>query len=174
MIGLKLRSRNAVVVAAFVTVAAATAAAVAFVPSSDAGTQVKTRTIYMSAVEWKGSASVAKEPYPTQPLPAGGGYESFPPGSPEVNGDPGKWAVETYRFDTAVVAACKGEKVVLKMFGVNAASHQIVIPDFKKRVTIYRGRLATTSMIAKEVGIFPIICATHMPAHRADLVVLPC
>lgn len=144
------------------------------VSASDAKAAVKTRLIYMSAVEWKGSASVSKEPYPTAPLPKGGGYESFPPGSPEVGGDPGKWAVETYRFDTAVVAACQGERVVLKIFGVNAKEHQTMIPDFGKSFTIRRGQMSTVVFRVPKTGIFPIICMTHRPSHTADLVVLPC
>ena len=144
------------------------------VTDSDAKATAKTRMIYMSAVEWKGSSNVSKEAYPTAPLPAGGGYESFPPGHPEVASEAGKWAVETYRFDTGVVAACKGERVVLKIFGVNAKSHEIVIPDFDKNFTVYRGQLATSVFKANKVGIFPIICITHKPSHTADLVVLPC
>ena len=144
------------------------------VATSDAKASVKTRMIYMSAVEWKGSSNISKEPYPTAKLPAGGGYESFAPGSPEVASKPGDWAVETYRFDTAVVAACKGERVVLKIFGVNAKSHEIVIPDFGKSFTVYRGQLATAVFKANKTGIFPITCITHRPSHTADLVVLPC
>jgi len=144
------------------------------VATSDAKASVKTRMIYMSAVEWKGSSNISKEPYPTAPLPSGGGYESFAPGSPEVASKPGEWAVETYRFDTAVVAACKGERVVLKIFGVNAKSHEIVIPDFDKSFTVYRGQLATSVFKANKTGIFPITCITHRPSHTADLVVLPC
>lgn len=34
------------------------------------------------------------------------------------------------RFDTAVVMAHEGERVTLKIFGVNAAKHDIVIPAF--------------------------------------------
>ena len=162
-----------VLAAIAVGIVAVGAASVA-VSDSDAKAAVKTRMIYMSAVEWKGSTNVSKEAYPTAPLPSGGGYESFPPGHPEVASEAGKWAVETYRFDTGVVAACKGERVVLKIFGVNAKSHEITIPDFDKNFTVYRGQLATSVFKVNKVGIFPIICITHQPAHRAELVVLPC
>lgn len=145
------------------------------VSDSDAKAAVKTRMIYMSAVEWKGSTTVAKEAFPTSPLPKGGGYERFEPGNAELAGQPaGTWAIETYRFDTGVVAACKGERVVLKIFGVNAKEHHITIPDFDKDFTVLRGQLATSVFKADKVGIFPIICITHQPAHRAELVVLPC
>lgn len=135
---------------------------------------VKVRQIYMSAVEWKGSASVAKEPYPASALPEGGGYEKFAPGSDEMAGDKTKWAVETYRFDTAVVAACVGERVVLNIFGVNAAHHQINIPAFGKSFLVKRGVLSRVTFTVKRPGLYPIICITHQPSHRADLLVSSC
>lgn len=167
-------SRKAAVLVAFAVVAVSAGAGLALTAGSEAKGAVKVRQIYMSAVEWKGSATVAKEPYPTAPLPAGGGYEKFAPGSAEVGGDPTKWAVETYRFDTAVVAACAGERVVLNIFGVNAPEHHINIPDFGKNFVVKRGVLSRQAFRVKKPGIYPIICITHQPSHRADLVVLPC
>lgn len=125
----------------------------------------KKRAIYLTAVEWKGSAEVAKEPYPTAALPEGGGYESFPPDAA------GKWNVETYRFDSAVVVACEGEEVTLNIFGVNAAYHDITIPAFGQNFRVSRGQLSTVTFLAKKYGIYPIICTTHKPSHRADLAV---
>jgi plastocyanin len=160
-------------------VALAVAAAVlgaAFAPSGggEAKAAVKVRQIYMTAVEWKGSASVAKEPFPAAALPAGGGYEKFAPGSEELKGDQTTWAVETYRFDTALVGACAGEKVVLNIFGVNSAHHDINIPDFGKSFRVKRGMLSRVSFTVKKPGLYPIICITHMPSHRADLLVSSC
>ncbi len=60
-----------IVAVAGVSAAFAGASAFAFVGTSDATTAAKTRTLYVSAVEWKGSASVANEAYPG-PVPAGG------------------------------------------------------------------------------------------------------
>ena len=140
----------------------------AYVAGSSGAAQAKTRQIYMSAVEWQGSTNISKEAFPTTPLPAGGGYERFEPDAE------GNWNVETYRFDTGVVAACQGEKVVLNIFGVNSKEHKLTIPDFGKNFTVYRGQMARTSFVVKKVGIFPIVCISHQPSHRADLVVLPC
>jgi len=167
-------SRKVAVLAAFVVATVSAGAGLVLTTGGEAKGAVKVRQIYMSAVEWKGSASVAKEPFPTSPLPPGGGYEKFAPGSPEVDGDPTKWAVETYRFDTAVVAACAGERVVLNIFGVNAAEHHINIPDFGKSFVVKRGMLARQTFRVRKPGIYPIICITHQPSHRADLLVLPC
>jgi plastocyanin len=160
-------------------VALAVAAAVlgaAFAPSGggEAKAAVKVRQIYMTAVEWKGSASVAKEPFPAAALPAGGGYEKFAPGSEELKGDQTTWAVETYRFDTALVGACAGEKVVLNIFGVNSAHHDINIPDFGKSFRVKRGMLSRVSFTVKKPGLYPIVCITHMPSHRAELLVSSC
>jgi len=155
--------------------ALAAALALAFVGKSEATTAAATRTLYVSAVEWKGSADVAKEPYPG-PVPPGGGYESCPPGSQEcgLKGDTTKWAVETYRFDTALVGACVGEKVVLNIFGVNAAQHQINIPDFGKSFLVKRGMLSRVAFRVTKPGLYPIVCITHQPSHRADLLVSSC
>lgn len=152
-----------------VGLAVATAAAFAFAVAATGGTQATggKRAIYLTAVEWKGSADVAKEAYPTSALPEGGGYERFPPDAS------GKWSVETYRFDSALVAACQGERVTLNVFGVNAAYHDISIPAFNVNFRVWRGRLASATLVAKKAGMFPIICRTHQPSHRADLLVLP-
>lgn len=167
-------SRKVALLVAFAVAAVSTGAALVVTAGGEAKGAVKVRQIYMTAVEWKGSASVAKEPYPTAALPSGGGYETFAPGSSEMAGDQTKWAVETYRFDTAVVAACAGERVVLNIFGVNAAEHHINIPDFGKSFVVKRGMLARQTFTVKKPGIYPIICITHQPSHRADLLVMSC
>ena len=167
-------SRKIALVVALAVAVVSTGTALVAVSGGEAKGTVNVRQIYMSAVEWKGSASVAKEAYPTAQLPGGGGYEKFEPGSAEMAGDKTKWAIETYRFDTAVVVACAGERVVLNIFGVNSAHHDINIPDFNKSFRVRRGMLARTTFTVKKPGVYPIICITHMPSHRADLVVMPC
>lgn len=151
--------------------------AVAVMTSADANASATaaTRTLYVSAVEWKGSASVAKEAYPG-PVPEGGGWESCAPGSDgcDLKGDTTKWAVETYRFDTSTIVSYAGERVVIKAFGVNAAKHDIVVPKLKKSFTILRGVVTTADLgVVQRPGIYRILCITHPPAHQMDLVVLP-
>ncbi len=170
-----MRPRKVIVALAGTLALASVAVSLAFVGTSDATTAAATRTLYVSAVEWKGSASVAKEPYPG-PVPPGGGWESCAPGSDgcDLKGDTTKWAVETYRFDTAVVVAYAGERVLIKAFGVNAAKHDIVVPALKKSFTITRGVVTTANLgVVKKPGIYQILCVTHPPAHQMDLVVLP-
>lgn len=169
-----MRSKTIVAIAG-VLAALVVAMLIAFVGKGEATTAAATRTLYVSAVEWKGSASVAKEPYPG-PVPPGGGWESCQPGSQEcdLKGDTTKWAVETYRFDTATVVAYAGERVVIKAFGVNAAKHEIVAPKLKKSFTILRGVVTTADLgVVSKPGIYKILCITHPPAHQMDLVVMP-
>ena len=169
-------STRAAILMALAVTAVSVVAAFALSTGGEANAALKARQIYMTAVEWKGSASVAKEPYPAAPLPGGGGYESCAPGSQEcdLKGDTTKWAVETYRFDTALVAACVGERVTLNIFGVNAAEHRINVPDFGKNFVVKRGMLSRTTFTVKKPGLYPIICITHQPSHRADLLVSSC
>ncbi len=138
-----------------------------FASVGESAAKLKSRTIYLSAVEWKGGSNVSKEAFPTAPVPAGGGYELIPP---DAKGD---WSTETYRFDSAVVVAYEGERVTLKIWGVNAAYHDIVMSNFNRNFRVSRGQLSTVRFVTKKAGIYPIICVTHMPSHRADLVVLP-
>jgi plastocyanin len=169
-------SRRVALLAAFAVAIASAGAFFATSSGDEANAAVKVRQIYMSAVEWKGSASVAKEAYPTATLPGGGGYESCAPGSQEcdLKGDTTKWAIETYRFDTALVAACVGERVTLNIFGVNSAHHDINLPDFGKSFRVRRGMLSRVTFKVTKPGIYPILCITHQPSHRADLLVSSC
>jgi plastocyanin len=167
-------SKRAALLVALAVLAVSVGAAFALSAGDEARAAVKTRQIYMSAVEWKGSASVAKEPFPTAALPGGGGYEKFAPGSEELKGDQTTWAIETYRFDTALVAACVGDRVTLNIFGVNSSHHDINIPDFGKSFRVKRGMLARTTFTVKKPGLYPIMCITHQPSHRADLLVSSC
>ena len=167
------KSKKLAIPAGLMLVALAVALPLAVVSKGTAKIAATTHTIYLTAVEWKGSASVAKEPYPG-PVPPGGGYESFPPGDEELDGDMSKWAIETYRFDTALAAAYVGERVVLQIFGVNAAKHDIVVPAFKKSFTIKRGVVSRIDLgVMKKAGMYKIICVTHPPSHQMDLLVIP-
>lgn len=154
--------------ALLLTLAAAGVLGLAFaaVTASGGSSKVRDRALYMTAVEWKGSAEAKKEEFPTSTLPEGGGYERIPTDAS------GKWNVETYRFDTAVLVAYENERITLNIFGVNAAFHDITIPDFKTNFRVSRGKLSTVKFVVRKAGIYPITCITHQPSHRADLVVL--
>ena len=124
------------------------------------------RTIYMAAVEPKGSTTTAKEPFPSAALPDGGGY-----GLIEPNAD-GAWTVETYRFEPATIVVNQGDVVTLEIVGINGAEHPFVIAGFNVSGTIKRGQVTRVTFTADKAGIFRITCGKHLPTMTADLVVL--
>lgn len=134
------------------------------------------RTIYMSAVEYKGGASVADEAYPpaaepgTKPLaPLGGGYDLAEPD------DTGRWEVESYRFEPGFVVVRKGERVTLEIVGINGALHDasLLAPSGAKTdVVITRGRMTLVKFRPTQVGIWQLVCRTHPPGMTADILVI--
>lgn len=136
------------------------------------------RTIYLSALEYKGGTNVANEAYPpakvagTKPLsPKGGdfGYRLKPPDAT------GRWEVESYRFEPGFTAARLGERVRLEIVGINGALHEsrLVSPSGEDRdvLVVTRGRLTLVLFKADEPGVWQLICDTHPPAMTADILV---
>lgn len=125
------------------------------------------RTIYMSAIEPKGSASNSSEPFPSTSLPLGGGYALKAPDAT------GKWEVETYIWEPSLIVVYQGDKVTLKILGVNGKEHTSSIAGYVDNFTVKRGQLTTLTFTADKVGTFSITCTTHQPSMTAYLVVLP-
>ncbi len=124
------------------------------------------RIIYMSAVEYKGSADALKENFPSKPLPAGKGYE--------LEKKDGTWVVETYRFESSAITVFQGDEVTLNILGVNGDKHNVIIQKYLENAAVLkRGELLTINFKADTIGSFPIICTIHQPTMLAYLVVLP-
>ena len=126
-----------------------------------------THTIYMEAVEPKGSASVEEEAFPAEALPAGGGYVLEEPD------DEGKWVVETYTWSPDQIVVHEGDTVNLEILGVNGKSHDSSIEGHVDSFVVERGKLTSLSFVAGSPGVYKIICSNHPPAMTAELVVLP-
>ncbi len=124
------------------------------------------RTIYMNLVEPKGSTNVEKEPFPTEALPEGGGYELKSPD------ESGKWVVETYTFSPSVIVVNQGDTVNIKMLGINGALHKISIENYIDEFDIHRGELKEISFVANKAGTFKMSCDIHQPAMEGYLMVL--
>ncbi len=125
------------------------------------------RTIYMSALEPKGGATVDKELFPTQALPPGGGYVLKAPDAT------GRWEVSAYEWSPGVIVVRKGEKVTLNIVGINGTEHPSSIENYVPSFNVKRGQLTTLSFDAKKTGIFQIVCQIHQPSMVGHLVVLP-
>jgi plastocyanin len=125
------------------------------------------RTIYMIAAEPKGGTTVDQEPFPTTPLPSGGGYILKAPD------DTGRWEVSTYRWDPSLIVVHQGDEVTLQVLGVNGALHPARIEGYNLSFEVKRGQLSTVSFVADKVGTFQILCSAHQPSMTGWLVVLP-
>lgn len=151
------------------TIAAALLGLVALGLASCGGRAIEAadRTVYMAAIEPKGTTNVAKEAFPTQPLPAGGGYALK---EPYAAGD---WTVETYRWLPSTVTVAEGDRVTLEILGINGASHPTQIEGYNLDFEVKRGQLTTVKFTADDPGIFRFRCKVHQPAMTGTLVVLP-
>lgn len=127
-----------------------------------------TRTVYIAAVEPKGSATVEKEPFPDPAqLPAGGGYVLKAPDAT------GRWEVSAYQWQPGFIVVNQGERVTLEIIGINGAEHPSTLPPYVSRFTVKRGQVTRVSFTADRAGIFPIMCLSHQPSMTGYLVVLP-
>lgn len=142
--------------AALVTVSCASA-------SAPAATK---RTIVMSAVEYKGSTEVAKEPFPASPAPSGGGYQLKAPADGKT------WENSTYRWEPGTIVVYQGDDVDLQIWGVNGAVHPGKIEGYDKTFSVKRGQLTSLSFKADKAGLFRILCDVHNPSMTGTLVVL--
>ncbi len=135
--------------------------------SAGARLQPGERTIYLAAIEPKGSTTVDKEPFPDTPLPAGAGYILKEPD------DKGTWTVETYRWLPSEITVVQGDKVTLEILGINGASHPSRIEGYDLSFDVKRGQLTTVTFTADKPGVFRIVCDAHPPTMTGSLIVLP-
>jgi plastocyanin len=124
-------------------------------------------TVYMAAVEPRGSTNVANEPFPEVPLPEGGGYVLREPDAE------GNWSVSVYMWMPEQVVVTEGDEVTLRIVGINGAAHPSIIEGYDIEFDVARGALTDVTFTADRVGTFPIICVIHQPTMTGQLIVLP-
>ena len=126
------------------------------------------RVIYMAAIEPKGGVTADKEPFPTTPLPKGGGYVLAPP-SPQ-----GRWEVSAYQFSQVTIVVRQGERVTLEIVGINGAKHSVHVDKYHPDLfEVKRGQISRVQFTADTPGLFKIHCKEHEPTMEGTLVVLP-
>jgi plastocyanin len=150
--------------AAIATLAVSAALVVAACGTTAAPAATK-RTIYMSAVEYKGGTEVAKEPFPAAAVPGSGGYILKKPVD-------GRWETSTYRWEPGTIVVYQGDDVELQIWGVNGADHPGRIEGYDRSFNVKRGQLTTVSFTADKAGVFRILCDVHNPSMTGTLVVL--
>lgn len=126
------------------------------------------RSFTILAVEPKGGVTVDREPFPQTSLPPGGGYVTSPP-----DAKTGRWEVSAYVWQPSQIVVNEGDEVTLEFVGINGASHPTSIAAFGQLFTLKRGEATRITFRADKVGAFGIVCSTHLPSMRGELVVLP-
>ena len=125
------------------------------------------RFFTIAAVEPKGGVNISQEAFPNDPLPAGGGYVIRQPDQS------GRWEISTYVWMPTQIVVNQGDLVTLEFVGINGASHPTEIKGFGKAFTLKRGQVTRIEFQADKPGIYPMICTTHAPSMRGEIVVLP-
>ena len=157
------------------------AALVAVFLSSAAGaeqTGPMTHTIFLTALEIKGSTTTDKlAPPSVNPADVSKGYGFKGPGQADKSA-PQKWEVSSYIFNPAFATVRQGDEVVLTTFVVNGDEHEVWVtaPDGTKVVPNtkwHRGREYTVRFVAGKVGAYQLTCSEHAPSMAATFLVLP-
>jgi len=125
-----------------------------------------TRTIFMEAVEPKGTTNIEKEAFPVDALPDGGGYKLV---EPNDNGD---WTVSTYVWNPGQVVVYEGDTVNLEIVGINGQSHTATIEGHTDQFVVERGKITSLTFVAGAPGVYKISCESHQPAMTGELIVL--
>lgn len=125
------------------------------------------RFFTVAAVEPRGGVNVNQEPFPSEPLPSGGGFVIRPPDQT------GRWEISAYVWMPSQFVVNQGDEVTLEFVGINGAAHPTEIKGFGKVFTLKRGHVMRIDFKAEKPGVYPVICSTHQPSMRAEIVVLP-
>ncbi|CCB64104.1 MULTISPECIES: cupredoxin domain-containing protein [unclassified Hyphomicrobium] len=141
------------------------AAAIGFAGAAALAATGTKRAFTIAAIEPKGGTLVSKEPFPTTPLPEGGGYELKQPNSD------GRWEVSAYLWSTPQIHVKAGDEVTLSFVGLNGASHPTTIEGYDKSFTLKRGEVQNVSFVADKPGVYRIICSKHQPTMVSELIV---
>lgn len=125
------------------------------------------RTFYINAVEPKGTANIAEEPFPNSTLPVGGGIELKEPD------EQGNWEIETYVFDPSQIVVYEGDQITLNILGVNGRVHDVTVNGYVEPFELHRGELKTVTFTADKAGTIDFICSIHQPTMHGQIMVLP-
>ena len=105
-------------------------------------------------MEPRGGATIDKEPFPTEPLPAGAGYVL---NKPDQNS---RWEVVVYMFTPSHIIVNQDDDVTLEFVGINGMSHTTTIAGYGKSFELKRGHVTRVAFKADKTGVFPIECST--------------
>jgi plastocyanin len=133
-----------------------------------AAASAEKRSFTVLAVEPKGGVTADKEAFPTEPLPAGGGYVTSKPDEKT-----GRWEVSAYIWQPSQIIVNEGDEVTLEFVGINGAAHPTSLAAFGQTFTVKRGHAHRVTFVADKAGIFGITCSNHAPSMTGELIVMP-
>ena len=137
-----------------------------------------THTIFLTALEVKGSTTTDKlSPPPVDPKDISKGYTFKAPGVADKNA-PQKWEVSTYMFSPGFVTVRQGDVIRLTAFVVNGDEHEVWVtgPDGREvvgKTKWNRGRQYEVSFVAEKLGPYQLTCSNHAPSMAATFLVVP-
>jgi plastocyanin len=161
--------RRRVIVAGIGTVAALV---VACADSREIGAQQRGHSIYMTAVEFKGSTTTDKLSAPSiDPSKLSRGYAYKTPGQADPS-VPQRWEVASYQFSPACVTARQGNSIMLSVFIANGDRHEVQLIDPEGQVVLdkaawERRREYTKFFQVQKAGDYHLECAIHGPSMTA-------
>jgi len=150
--------------------------AVLFTGGCAAGLPPSEVTFDISMIEIKGSTDGIPPPE-DNPLDLSAGYRYKAPGEYDPD-NPDKWQVASYMFSPATMTVVQGDKVTLRIFGVNGDVHTVWLeaPDGSIVVDatiMNRGREYNVEFAADQAGSYTLHCGNHAPTMTAMILSLP-
>ncbi len=149
-----------------------------FPTAADVGAQPRGHSIYMTAVEFRGSTSVDKLAPPSiDPSKLSQGYTYKAPGQADSLA-PRRWEVGSFQFSPSFVTAYLDDSIMLSVFIADGDHHDVQLTDPDGRVVIAkatwdRGREYTKFFQVDKVGDYHLECGIHRPSMTATIMVLP-
>jgi plastocyanin len=150
----------------------------AFAGAGDAGAQPRGHSIYMTAVEFKGTTTSDKVAPPSiDPSRLSHGYTYKAPGQAD-QATAQRWEVASYQFAPSFVTAYQGDSIMLSVFIASGDHHDVQLTDPDGQVVIAkatwdRGREYTKFFQVEKVGDYHLECGLHKPSMTATIMVLP-
>ncbi|MFO7262665.1 MAG: cupredoxin domain-containing protein [Bacillota bacterium] len=73
---------------------------------------------------------------------------------------------EVYRWDPGTIVVQKGDRVRLNIHGLNGDKHPFLIEGLNVQGEVARGEVQTVEFVAKERGVYRLVCLVHTDAHN--------
>ncbi|PLR80810.1 hypothetical protein CVD25_08045 [Bacillus canaveralius] len=78
--------------------------------------------------------------------------------------------MEVYRWDPGTIFVEKGEKVNLKIFGVNGREHPFIIEGTNIKGTVKKGKETVVPLQFQDEGVYRLICHTHSQSMKGHMI----